>query len=516
MAAADIIVIVLYFVLLFGIAAHVILRKQKTSEEYFLAGRSIPWLLVMTSLFATDMSSTAFIGAAGTGYAHGIVFANFQWIAVVCILVLVVWLLPIYLHNRIVTLPEYLDRRYGKSARTVYSIICIFIYALVEIPAVLYVGSLLLGEVTNLHPIAIFVVLGLLTGAYTIAGGLRAVVYADFMQAGFILVGGLYLGFASLHAVGGWAELNAKLPQTYFSAIQGGNSALPWPTLLTGLPVLGLWYWGTNQMILQRVLGAKTVNEGRLGALGGGILKFTLPPMLVLPGMCAAVLYPGLESPDLAYPTLIQHMVPVGFKGLVIAAFVAAMMSHVEGALNSASTLYVQDIHLRLINPKLTDAHAIRLGKVVGFILIAGALLIAHQLHVASVYVFLQQGYSYAAAPAVVLFLGGIFWKRANLWGALAAYVGGVGCMAGIEVYNQLCKAPWVPVNPFYQVAWAALAALVAWWVFSLLTPKPGLAEEPLAEFREEPLSTYPLLKRWPIWAWVCVVLLVITYSVFR
>jgi SSS family solute:Na+ symporter len=521
MATADLLTIALYFVLLVGIGVYVFRKKQKTQEEYYLAGRSVPWLFVMASLFATDMSSTAFIGQAGAGYRTGLLYANFQWVAVACILVLVMWLLPIYLRNRIITLPEFLERRYGPSARTIYSAISILIYFLVEIPGVLFAGSLLLGTVTNLKPLPIFIVLGLLTGLYTIAGGLRAVIYADFMQAAFILVGGLYLGFASLHAVGGWGALQAGLPATFFSAVQSEPSDIPWAALLTGLPVLGLWYWTTNQMILQRVLGAKSINEGRIGALGAGLLKFTLPPMLVLPGMCAAVMFPGLGEADAAYPMLIENLVPVGFRGLVVASFTAAMMSHVEGALNSASTLYVQDIHLPLFNRQTTDEQAIRLGKIVGFIMIAGALLIAKSLHVRSLYDYLQLGYSFAAAPAVVLFLAGIFWKRANRAGATAAYVGGLGVMGLLVVANRVPwftdRFAWMAMSQYYQVAWAALAALVCYVVVSLVTPAPSAEQVASgALYQEEPLSAQPLLKRWPIWALACAACLVATYVVFR
>jgi SSS family solute:Na+ symporter len=517
----DIATIVLYFVLLAGIGVVVFRKRQKTSDDYFLAGRSVPWFMIMASLFATDMSSTAFIGAAGNGYTSGLLFSNFQWVAVVCVLILVLWLLPVYLRNRIVTLPEFLDRRYGPSARVIYSIISILIYVLVEVPTVLYASSLLLATVTPLDHTTIFLVLGVLTGVYTVAGGLRAVIYADFMQAAFILVGGLYLGFASLHEVGGWGALQQQLPHAYFSAIQPTNHpVMPWPTLPTGLLVLGIWYWATNQMILQRVLGAKSINEGRLGALGAGLLKFTLPPMLVLPGMCALVLFPALKNGDLAYPTLIQHLVPVGFKGLVIAAFIAAMMSHIEGALNSASTLYVKDIHIPLINPKTSDAASIRIGKIVGFFIIAIGLVLAQFLqNLESIYVHLQKGYSFAAAPAVVLFLGGIWWKRANLSGAIAAYIGGVGTLLYLDYLAPAMKQVipnWLG-NPFYAVAWAALVALILFVVVSVATPAPSQAQmDSGAPYQEEPMTGVPLLKRWPIWAGACVVGLIGTYLVFR
>lgn len=523
MATLDILTVALYFVLLIGIAIVVFRKRQKTSDDYFLAGRSVPWYMVMGSLYATDMSSLAFISLNGAAVTTGIAFANFQWVAVFCILILVIWLLPIYLRNRIVTLPEFLQRRYGSSAQIFYSLICIAIYLTVEIPLVLYASSLLLGQVTNLDHKTIFIVLGVITGTYAALGGLRAVIYADFMQSFFILAGGLYIAIISLNAVGGWSGLQQNLPPKFFSALQpiSEKSDLPWPAVVTGLVVIGIWYWCTNQMILQRVLGARSINEARLGTLGAGVLKFTLPPMLALPGMAAAVLFSSqlAGNNDNAFGVIIHNLVPVGLKGLVVAAFVAAMMSHAEGALNSASTLYVQDIHKRFFAPNLPDASAIRLGKIVGFLILLFGLIMGLQISGnMSIYVQLQKGYSYAAAPAVVLFLGGIFWKRANLAGAWGAYIGGLGTMAAIEWYNKSRAASELPgINPFYQVAWAALAGLVVFVLASLMTPKPSQAQEEVrAPYEEEPITSLPLLKRWPIWAGVCAMMLIATYIAFH
>lgn len=518
-SSLDWAIIGFYFLLLILIRTLLLRRKHTTHDEYFLAGRSLPWVLIMTSLFATDMSSMAFIGASGNGYTTGLVYANFQWIAVACVLVLVTWLLPTYLHNRIVTMPEYLLKRFGLPSQVIYSGISLILYQTVEIPMILYATSLLIGKVANISYLWIFIVVAVVTGIYTAVGGLRAVVYADFMQTVFILAGGAYVSWVALQHVGGLSGLRNALPDGYFHAIQPVNALnpstgkpieLPWPAMLTSLPVLGLWYWTTNQYIMQRVLGARSLHQARLGTLGAGFLKFTLPFLILLPGMCGRVLFPDLEKPDEVYQHLITTLVPVGFKGLVIAALIAALMSHAEACLNSASTLYVNDIHRRIINPDLSDRRAIFYGKLLSMLIMAiSVAIVPALLNLTSIYNFLQLGYAYIAAPAVVLFLGGVFWRRANAQGAIAAYVGGVGGMAAVTLTNSLGLTSIVQ---YYQTAIAFASAAALFVVVSLLTPPPTssqIATAPPASARE---ARRPLIARWQTWAIVLALTLAFTY----
>jgi SSS family solute:Na+ symporter len=498
------------FVLVLGI---VLLRRRPTSEEFFLAGRKLPWYMVALSLYATDMSSYAFIAVAGSGFAFGMLYAHYQWTAALCLVIMAAFMLPYYLKSGIFTMPEFLLKRYGKSAENLFSVMTLFIYVVVDIPIALWSAALLLGGLLDVNTRVIIVGVGMLTAFYTLAGGLRAVVYSDFVQSLMILVGGTVVAIRALMKVGGWAALRTELPPEMFHTIRPASDPnLPWTGLVTGLFILGLWYWTTNQTMTQRVLAGKSLNESRLGCAVAGILKFTIPFLGIVPGMCALVLYPHLEKADLAYPTLVAELLPAGLRGLAVATLFAALMSTIDSILNSATTIFTRDIYSKFIRATEPDRKAVVVGRIAGIVFMALGIIIAPLLDkVKLIYNYLQDMYGYVAAPVVVVFFGGLMWRRANLKGALSALIGGIGLSVLLQLQTQ--------ISFLHRAGVAALFSAILLVAVSLLTAPPSeekLVNTTFAWGRRREKQEWLGIKDYRPWAVVVLIILVTTWIVFR
>lgn len=423
----DITIIGIYivFVVWFGFR---IGKKHKSAEDYFLAGRSMIWPFIGISLFASNISSTTLIGLAGDAYSTGISVYNYEWFATVILVFFVIFILPFVLKSQVYTIPEYLERRYDGRARTYFSILNLFLNIIVDTAASLYVGGLMLKLIFPDIPMwQTISALAVVAGIYTIAGGLAAVIYTDAIQTVMLLLGSVIISIAAFSKVGGWEAITAQVSPDMLSLIRPlDDPGVPWLGLFTGLPLLGVYFWCNNQFMVQRVLSAKNLWHGRLGSLFAGLLKLPVLFIMVLPGTAAILLYPGLERADLVYPTLMFDLLPTGLLGLVMAGFVAALMSQIDSTLNSASTLVTVDFVAKA-KPNLSQRQLMIVGRWVTFSFMVLAALWAPQIEkVGSIWKYLQSVLSYTVPPVVAMFLIGTFWKRANAHGAFLSIVVGV------------------------------------------------------------------------------------------
>ena len=424
----DISIIVIYIVFVVWLGFYVG-KKHETAKDYFLAGRSMKWFFIGLSLFASNISSTTLIGLAGDAYSTGISVFNYEWFAVIILIFFAIFFLPNILKSQVYTMPEFLERRFDGRARTYFSLLTLFLNIVVDTAGSLYAGALLLKLVFPDIPMwQTITVLAIVAGIYTIAGGLAAVIYTDAIQTLFLLIGSIVITVVAFDKLGGsWDFITSNIDPAKLSLIRPLDDAgVPWLGLFTGLPILGFYFWCTNQFMVQRVLSAKDTNNGRWGSLFAGLLKLPELFIMVLPGIMAILLYPKLTNPDMVYPTLMFDHLPTGLLGLALAGFIAALMSQIDSTLNSASTLVTMDF-IRRWKPHLDSRQLMKIGRWVTFGFMILAALWAPQIkNFGSLFKYLQRVLSYTVPPVVAMFLIGLFFKRANSKGAFASLIGGI------------------------------------------------------------------------------------------
>jgi SSS family solute:Na+ symporter len=451
-------------------------KAHENAEEYFLAGRSLTWPLVGLSLYASNMSSSSLIGLAGSGYGTGISVYAYEYMATVVLVFFAAFFLPQYLRSRVYTMPEFLERRYDARSRYYFSGLTILGTIIIDTAGALYAGALVIKLAFPEIPIwQSILALALVSGLYTVAGGLRAVVYTDAFQGTLLTVGSIIITVLVFVKIGSWEAVKEVTPPEQLRLMMPlDDPFLPWPGALLGVPILGFYFWCTNQFMVQRVLGAKDTNHGRWGALFAGLLKLPLLFIMVLPGTMARVLYPDLPNPDLVYPTLLFDLLPVGVLGLVLAGLIAAIMSSIDSTLNSASTLVTMDF-FRKLRPQTSNEGLMWVGRVFTAVFMILAAAWAPQIeNFPSLFQYLQSVLAYLSPPIVALFLVGLFWKRANGHGAFAALVVGFGIgVTGITMV-VLGMDTWLARIHFLYIAPLMLAVCsLTIVVVSLLTHAP-------------------------------------------
>lgn len=410
-------------------------QRNRSPEDYFLASRAARWPTIGLALIASNMSSTALVGLAGAAYGLGISAYNYEWMAAVILVFFCVFLLPQVLQSRVFTMPEFLERRYDGRVRAWFTGLTLFLNVFVDGAGALYSGALVCRVLIPGAPLWLLaMILAGAAGIYTIVGGLRAVLRTEVIQAGVLMVGAVLVSVTAFGRAGGWHAVMSQVDPAKLSLIRPvGDVAVPWPGLLLGLPLLGFYYWCTNQVIVQRILSARDLDQGRYGALLAGLLKLPVLFLMVFPGTCALLLFPSVPRADLVYPTLIVQLLPAGVIGLLVAGFVAATMTAVASMLNSASTLITMDLAKRL-GPKLSNEQTVRIGRISTAGCLVVAMLWAPQLeHMHSLWQYLQSMLAYAVPPVVVLFLAGLFWRGANAAGAHATFA--IGLLLGILAF---------------------------------------------------------------------------------
>jgi SSS family solute:Na+ symporter len=427
-SALDLSIIGLYFVIILGIGLY-FTKRGKNSTEYFLAGRNVGWFAIGASLFATNISSEHFLGLAGTGSKSGLAVGHFEWLACLIVLLLGWVFTPFYLKSGVFTMPEFLERRYSSASRWYLSIVSIIAYVLTKISISLYAGGILLNAVMGWDMYTSAIVIVLATGLYTVLGGLSAVIYTDLVQTFILIAGSVVLTLTGIHEAGGWDAVVAGTPPEFWSMFKPmSDPDFPWTGIVFGAPILGIWYWCTDQYIVQRVLSAKNIDHARGGTIFAGFLKILPVFILVLPGIIALKLSNGTVSGDRAYAWMITTLLPSGVKGLIVAGLLAALMSSLSAMFNSTSTLLTIDIFKRL-RPQADERATVRFGRLATVVMVGLGLLWIPFIGLLSderMYVYLQSVQAYVSPPIAACFLFGIFLNRVNGKGAIASLLTGL------------------------------------------------------------------------------------------
>jgi SSS family solute:Na+ symporter len=467
----DWIIIAAYFTIILGLAWWVMRQKQRTSTDYFLAGRNLGWLIIGASIFASNIGAEHLVGLAGSGATDGVAMAHYELHAW-CLLVLGWVMVPFYMRSKVFTMPEFLERRFSPTARTVLSLISLVAYVLTKMAVGIFAGgivfSVLLPEV-RLFGLDSFwigsILVVVITGLYTVMGGLKAVAYTEALQTFILIFGSVLVTIYGLKALGGWGQLRAIAGSEMFNlwkplvpaGIQGTwapvkeagrmawyfNDNYPWIGMLFCAPIIGLWYWCTDQYIVQRALGAPNEREARRGSIAAGFFKLLPVFIFIIPGMIAFALAKSGQNPALqkelfgtgdqliranaqkAFPMLVANVLPVGIRGMVVAGLLAALMSSLAGAFNAASTLFTMDFYSRL-RPKVTQERLVWVGRVATAVMVViGLFWIPVIRGGRGLYDYLQGVQSYLAPPIFVVFFFGVFMKRLNAKGCLAALTTG-------------------------------------------------------------------------------------------
>ena len=496
--AIDIVVIVVYL-----IASRVIpllfRGRNDDSEGYFLGGRNFTWPLIGLSLFATNQSGSTFVGLAGSGYNQGISVYSYEWMAVVILVIFIFFLLPFYLRSEVFTMPEFLEKRYDRRSRLAFSGFNLFANIFIDTATALYAGGVVIQALFPSVSLWILVLaLALFAGVYTIFGGLSAVMVSDSIQAIVALVGATIIGVLAYREIPSWQAVRDASPDGALNIIQPiGDETLPWPGLFTGVIVIGLYFWTTNQLIVQRTLGARSLDHGRWGSILCGFVKLPALFIMILPGTMAIVLYPNLESPDQVFPVLAFDLLPVGLRGVVLAALIAAITSTVDSILNSASTLVTMDF-VKTFRPQTSERGLVLSGRLTTAVVMVVAVIWAPQItNFPTLWQYLQSALSYITPPVVVVFLGGIFWGRANGYGAFATLAVGVPVGALFFVLNEVIGV--FEIQFLYASGISLVASCLILAGISLVTAappaektdeltwRPALWREETRELREKP-----------------------------
>ncbi|XP_045390525.1 sodium/glucose cotransporter 1 [Lemur catta] len=489
--AADISVIVIYFVVVMAVGLWAMFSTNRgTVGGFFLAGRSMVWWPIGASLFASNIGSGHFVGLAGTGAASGIAMGAFEWNALFLVVALGWLFVPIYIKAGVVTMPQYLRKRFGGKRIQIYlSILSLLLYIFTKISADIFSGAIFINLAMGLNLyLAIFLLL-VITGLYTITGGLAAVIYTDTLQTAIMLVGSLILTGFAFHEVGGYDAFMEKYMQAIPTVISDGNVTaseecytpradsfhifrdpidgdIPWPGLIFGLAILGLWYWCTDQVIVQRCLSAKNMSHVKAGCTMCGYLKLLPMFLLVMPGMISRILYTEkiacvlpsecekycgtrVGCTNIAYPTLVVELMPNGLRGLMLSVMLASLMSSLTSIFNSASTLFTMDIYTK-VRKGASEKELMIAGRLFILVLIGISIAwvpIVQSAQSGQLFDYIQSITSYLGPPIAAVFLLGIFWKRVNepgaFWGLILGFLIGISRMITEFAYGTgSCMEP--------------------------------------------------------------------------
>ncbi|MCR4439595.1 MAG: sodium:solute symporter [candidate division KSB1 bacterium] len=455
LAQLDMAFVGTYFVVLLVLACY-FSRREKTSTDYFLAGRGTGWVVIGASLFASNISSEHFVSLAGSGASRGLAIGHFEWQACLVLLALGWVFVPLYLNSGVSTTPEFLEKRYGRASRIYLSSVSIVAYVLTRMSVILFAGSLLLRQMVGWNMATSAVVMACVAGIYSVAGGLKAIVHLDVFQSAVLLAGAALLTMFGLREVGGWHGLQHRVPQEFFHMMKPPSDPdFPWTGILLGAPILSIWYWCTDQYTVQRVLSGRNIDQARSGAVLAGFLKILSVFVLVLPGLVAHALSGDSGLGARAYPVLATcTLLPPGVKGVVVVSLMAALISSLASCFNSSSALFTLDFY-RQFRPQVTEKELVLVGRLATTALVILAILWVPFMRYISlqIFAFLQSVQAYVGPPIAAVFVVGILWPGVNAKGAICSLCGGAVAGALRLVLELLHKAGHLRCAPLEQVA---------------------------------------------------------------
>ncbi|MGI9559857.1 MAG: sodium:solute symporter [Flavobacteriaceae bacterium] len=447
----DWIVLAIYFLALVAVAVCVVIQKNNNTEDYFLAGRNVGWFVIGASIFASNIGSEHVVGLAGTGFESGTPMAHYELHA--WIVLLLGWLfLPFYIRSGAFTMPEFLEKRFDSRSRWFLSVFSLVAYVLTKVSVTIYAGGIVVSELLAIPFWYGAIGIVIFTGIYTVIGGMKAVIYTETLQTVVLILGSVIITYLGLQEVGGWSQLRetvtAVSPDHFNMWRPMSDPQFPWTGLLIGGTIVGIWYWCTDQYIVQRTLAANNIKIGRRGAIFGAYLKLLPILIFLVPGIIAFALSIqnpevfSVEKADRAFPMLVKTLLPVGLKGLVAGGLMAALMSSLASVFNSCSTIFTIDIYKKL-HPNKSEKSLLKIGKIAtGFIVVLGIIWIPIMEKIGGgvMYQYLQNVQSYIAPPVTAVFLLGIVWKRVNSTAAITTLLAGFVLLVirlGSEIYFQ-------------------------------------------------------------------------------
>ncbi len=415
----DFIIVAAYLVVLIGIGYWVSFIKKKEEDEIlFLAGRSLGWSSIGLTMWGTNVGPSMLIASASIGYTTGIVAGNFGWYAFPFILMLAVVFAPRYLGARVLTLPEFMGKRFGPSTRNILAWYALATILISWLGLTLFAGGILVGQILNLPMWLSVIVLVLIASFFTIAGGLKAIAYTNVFQMLLLIIVSLVLTVVGVYKAGGLMAIYENTPGNYWNLfLPMDDPNYPWLAIILGYPVMGVWFWCTDQSMVQAVLGAKNLRQGQLGANFTGWLKILDVALFILPGIICFMLFPGLEDPDEAYMTMVTRLFPAGMTGLIMAVLIAALISTIDSALNSLSTVFTMDIYVKKFRPEASRKQIVRIGRIVtglGALLAVFLTMAIDSIKGLNLFDVFQAVLGFIAPPMTTVFLLGVFWKKAT------------------------------------------------------------------------------------------------------
>lgn len=508
LSTLDIVAFVGFLALVIGISMYAS-RKEDNEEDYFLAGRKLTWWLIGLSLIASNISSEHFVGMSGKGFTLGLAIASYEWMAAITLVLVGIFLLPRFLRAGIYTIPEYLEYRYNKYARLTMAVFMLIFYIFVTLATVLYSGALALQQIFDINLVTGIWALGIIAGAYTIYGGLKAVVWSDLLQGGTLLIGGLVVMFICFDEIGGYQKFVELSGDKLHTVLPWDHPEMPWVAVFIG----GLWlpnifYWGLNQFITQRTLGAKNLEEGQKGILFGATLKLLIPFIVVFPGIIAFELYADeITKGDNAYPYLIKNLLPTGLTGIMFAALFGAVMSTLDSLLNSASTIFTIDIYKPYFKKEATSRELVKFGRTVTFALVIFGCLWAPIVgQFDSLYDYIQKFWGLVQPGIVAAFAFGILWKKVPAEAAIGAMLLNIPIYGACLIFDE-----FQPDGEKIAFLHYMAITFVVLCVFILAYTKlyPNTKEIVMPVNPAIPLTISPLVK---VWSAIVVILTVALY----
>ncbi|ESQ88870.1 hypothetical protein ABAC460_13905 [Asticcacaulis sp. AC460] len=489
----DLAVFGLYIV---GLIIYGVIDRHRSlkARDHFLGGQSATWPKIGLSLYASTISATTLVGLTGTAYAHGISVFNYEWMAAVVLTIFCAFVLPTYIKSQVFTVPEFLEMRYGKFVRTYVSALACLLGIFLDAAGGLFAGAILFQIMVPDWPLwQVCALLSLLAGGFLIAGGLRTVMSFESVQGLVMVFTVAALAWFTFSAVGGsplagWNAMMAQVPAEKLSLVRPlDDPTVPWSGLLTGIPLIGFYFWCTSQMMVQRVLAARSLDDGRLGSLLGAALKLTSLFLVCLPGAAMLLLSPNLEQSDQVFSHIVFDVLPDGLRGLIIAACLISIVSGLAGIYNSTSTLITMDF-VRRFKPNLTEQDLVRTGQIVTAVIMALSIAWAPQIMLFkdTLWQYLQSLLCYFVPPIAAVFIAGLFLKRVNNPGAGAGLI--AGTTASLVMFVDSIAFHLIPIHYLDAAMVIFLVAFAAILIGSRLGPAP------------DPVKVGPLMFSKAVW----------------